>query len=325
MYYVYEWYVINTNEIFYVGKGTRNRYKVRKHNKFFDDFIKRYSCNSRIIKEFENESDAFSFEYKRIKELKEIGQCVCNIYEGGMGGSTSWWTDEQRKKYSEKNVMKSEQQRKRMSENNPMKNKEVAQKVGNTKSRKVVIGNVTYKSVKNAMEKYNTTYETIKNWCKKGINPFNEKCRFEDEQQHIFTGKRYNKGGCKPIIYNGKLYESGIDVAFEIGVRNSTISHWAKKGFSPSGIECRLLEDTTTHTYNPNRIHEISAKPIYVNGVWYPSKAIAEKSLGLSKGYLAPYIAGTRKNNKYICKYDNQQPSQTNTDNSSLEGSTTNE
>ena len=39
MYYVYEWYVIDTNEIFYVGKGTRNRYKVRKHNKFFDDFI----------------------------------------------------------------------------------------------------------------------------------------------------------------------------------------------------------------------------------------------------------------------------------------------
>lgn len=50
-----------------------------------------------------------------------------------------------------------------------------------------------------------------------------------------------------------------------------------------------------------------------------------QKQLGLSKGYLAPYIAGTRKNKKYICVYDNQQPSQTKSDNSSLEGSTTNE
>lgn len=34
MYYVYEWFVIETDEIFYVGKGTGRRFKVRKHNKF---------------------------------------------------------------------------------------------------------------------------------------------------------------------------------------------------------------------------------------------------------------------------------------------------
>ena len=39
MYYVYEWYVKETGEIFYVGKGTKNRYKVKKHNRFFNDFI----------------------------------------------------------------------------------------------------------------------------------------------------------------------------------------------------------------------------------------------------------------------------------------------
>ena len=55
MYYVYEWYVIETNEVFYVGKGTRNRYKVKKHNKFFNDFISRQNCDSRIIKTFKKE------------------------------------------------------------------------------------------------------------------------------------------------------------------------------------------------------------------------------------------------------------------------------
>ena len=47
--------------------------------------------------------------------------------------------------------------------------------------------------------------------------------------------------------------------------------------------------------------------------------------LGLKKGYLAPYIAGKRKNMKYVCEYDNQQASSTNFDNSSAEASTTNE
>ena len=158
MYYVYEWYVIETNEVFYVGKGTRNRYKVKKHNKFFNDFNSRYNCDSTIIKTFQKEEDAFSYEYERIKELKALGQCVCNIYEGGTGGTTSWWTREMRESYSKKNVMKSEKQRIRMSQNNPMKNKEVSQKVGMTKRRRVIIGDRIYNSVSEAKNAYNTCF-----------------------------------------------------------------------------------------------------------------------------------------------------------------------
>jgi hypothetical protein len=107
MFYVYEWYIENNNEIFYVGKGSKNRYKVRKHNKFFNDFIKRFKCNSRIIKTFENEEDAFRYEFERITELKTIGQCVCNIHGGGFGGTVDSWTEEKRERYSKYNVMKS--------------------------------------------------------------------------------------------------------------------------------------------------------------------------------------------------------------------------
>ena len=52
MFYVYEWFIKETNEVIYVGKGCGRRYKVTKHNKFFNDMIKRFDCDSRIIKEF---------------------------------------------------------------------------------------------------------------------------------------------------------------------------------------------------------------------------------------------------------------------------------
>lgn len=325
MYYVYEWYVAETNEIFYVGKGTRNRYKVRKHNKFFNDFVSRYNCDSRIIKTFEKEEEAFSYEFQRIRELKSIGQCVCNIYDGGFGGSTCWWTDDMRKNYSEKNVMKSEKQRFRMSQNNPMKNKEVSLKVGKTKRRKVIIGNNVYESVSEAKAKYNVCFEVIQNWCKKGINPIGEICRYADEEQVVFAGKRYNKGGCRELIYNGKTYESPIDLSKEIGIHNATICKWAKRGFDPQGNICRYSDDERKLTFVPNRNSELHSKPIIVNGVRYKSKKEAEEKLGLKPGYLAPYIKGIRKNSKYICEYDNQHPRQGKSDNSTLQGSTTNE
>ena len=325
MYYVYEWYVVDTSEIFYVGKGTKNRYKVRKHNKFFNDFISRFNCDSRIIKTFDDEKEAFSYEYERIKELKAIGQCVCNIYEGGMGGTTSWWTNEIRESYSKNNVMKSKMQRIRMSQNNPMKNKKISQKVAIKNQRKVIIDNKVYESVNEVKSVYNVCASTVKKWCIKGINPKGEKCRYADEEQKHFKGKRYNKGGCRELMYKNKLYESPIDLAKELNVSNSTICGWAKRGFDPYGNTCRYTDDERDLTFIPNRNSELHSKPIIVNGVRYNSKKEAEEKLGLSKGYLAPYIAGKRKNSKYICKYDNQQPSQTNTDKSSLEGSTTNE
>ena len=36
MFYVYEWFIKESGKVFYVGKGHKNRYKVRKHNKLFN-------------------------------------------------------------------------------------------------------------------------------------------------------------------------------------------------------------------------------------------------------------------------------------------------
>lgn len=184
MYYVYEWYIVETNEIIYVGKGTKSRYKVRKHNKFFNDTIRRYECDSRIIKEFETEIEAFKFEFNRINELKAQGQCVCNIRDGGFGGTTEWWTDDLRQRYSEKNIMHSIEQRKRMSENNPMKNPQIAQKTNGQKRRKVTIGDTTYDSIKDAKIALNISYSNIITWGKRGVTPSGDKCIIEEQKQY---------------------------------------------------------------------------------------------------------------------------------------------
>lgn len=327
MFYVYEWYIVDTGEIIYVGKGTRLRCKVRKHNKFFNDMIRRCNCDSRIIKTFDSEEDAFKYEYERVKELKSIGQCVCNIRDGGFGGDTSWWTDELRDAYSKNNVMKSEKQRKRMSEKNPMKIKSIAMKTNAQKRRAVIIGEKKYDSVKDAMDAEHVSYEVIANWCHKGINQRGELCRFKDSKQVVFTDKRYNKGGSRAVVFRGERYECIKDFAKEIGISERTASEWLHRGFNTLGEPCRYENDTREGLVFENRHikrNKNRAKPIILDGVRYNNVLEASKKTGLKKTTIYSYLQGRRKCKHHTCIYDNQQPSQGNTDNSTLEGSTTN-
>ena len=65
-------------------------------------------------------------------------------------------------------------------------------------------------------------------------------------------------------------------------------------------------------------------KPIYINGVIYDSAGDASKVLGIN----ANTIRSRCKNKSfptYYFLYDNQQPSHENSNNSIMEGSTTNE
>lgn len=313
MYYVYEWFIVETGEVFYVGKGSGRRYKVRKHNKFFNDMITRFECSSRIVKTFEKEEDAFLYERDLVNQWREKGQCVCNIYDGGCGGTTSWWTEERRKEYSSKNCMKSQNQRDRMSKNNPMKNPKTVEAVIAYKKRPVVIGDKEYCSVIDVMREYNTSHGTVQKWCRKGITKDGIPCRYKDEEQKIYTG-RYNKGSCKAVIYKGKRYESGADLAKELGMSQTVISRWARNGFSPSGERCFFEGHEEETPKIPKIKFEDRKKKVIVNGVKYNSIREAEDALGINRGTLSPYINGKRKNNKYICEYDNQQPSQENSD-----------
>lgn len=321
MYYVYEWFDTDTNEIFYVGKGVNNRYKVRKRNKSFNEYLKTHSCESRIVKYFESEKEAFEYEYYYINLLKSKGQCYCNLHCGGAGGSGEYWTEELRKEYSIHNVMKSEEQRKRMSVNNPMKNKDIAEKANGKKRKPVIIDGVEYSSVKEATQKLNTSSDCIQYWCKRGKNKMGQICYYKGETPIEYDNKRYNKGGCKSIIYKDKEYESPIDISKELGISKYIIYNWARNGFDEYGNVCRYVDD--------NRHLEFKRRKgqnhhIIVNSKHYQSISEAARELNVSSQYLGEILRGKYKSNKYICEYDNQQPSQTKSDNSSLEGSTTN-
>lgn len=190
MFYVYEWYIKDTNEIIYVGKGCRNRYKVRKHNAFFNDMIKHYDCDSRIVKTFDDEQQAFDYEYDRVKKLKSIGQCRCNIYDGGCGGVTNWWTDEMREKYSANNVMHSQKQRKRMSENNPMKNPITAEKVNSQKRIAVIIDGIKYRSIKEGANAIGVCETGLGYALKDGRKCKGHECKYDNQQpNHENTDK----------------------------------------------------------------------------------------------------------------------------------------
>ena len=258
MFYVYEWYNVNTNEIFYVGKGCGNRYKqVSCRNQLFRDYYENNECAVRIVKEFEDEQEAFSYEHKRIVELKQESQCSCNLDDGGTGGVNFIWTPEMRAYKSIHNPMKEEEQRERMRANNPMYNEEIAKKVAHSKS-KVVCYNGIETTCREIADSKQLHIGTVQRWCKRGYDTEGNPCHYKDTP---VQGKK--KTTCsREILIDGQLFPSVRAGADFLGVKDS----------SPL---CRALK--TTHKY---------------------------------KGH--------------ICEYANQQPSDTNSDKGSIEGSTTN-
>lgn len=262
MFYVYEWFIVETGEIIYVGKGTRNRYKVRKHNRLFNEMILKHNCESRIVKEFEQEKDAFEYEFERVLELKLKGQCVCNIYNGGTGGTTAWWNDEYRERYSKNNVMKAISQRERMTTNNPMKDKNVSRKVAEKISRKVCIEDEIYGSLASAAASYSVSPQLFIYWLERGYTKDHKRCYYYGEQPK----------------------------------------------------ELKILNNCGTK-------EKIS---VTIDGIAYESIKKAAKAVGGNDSYLSKALRKNKPYKGHICQYGNQQPSQGKSDNSTLEGSTTN-
>lgn len=188
MFYIYEWFIKETNEIIYVGKGSKKRYLSKQHNKMFKEFIQRFDCESRIIEYFENEQDAYKREFTRINELKELGQCVCNKCIGGNGGGASIkkemarWTQEEREKYSKHNVMKDKKQRERMKENNPMRNKEYAMRNGLKHRKPFFIGEKEFQTLREASGYYGCTPQAIRYYLNIGYKG-KEKCYYKHGNQ----------------------------------------------------------------------------------------------------------------------------------------------
>lgn len=243
MFYVYEWYVLETDEIFYVGKGCGNRYlNTSKRNKLFRFYFENFDCKSRIVKEFDTEDKAFVYEHERILELKSLGQAKCNLDYGGKGGVHFCWTDEMRKYKSEYNPMKAVVQRERMKTNNPMKNSEVSERVASKLRKRVVLNGIEYKSVKEASVVTGHREYTIIKWCKRGYDFDGNPCRYADETQKEIPLVRQlhpHSASPKAVIVDGVRYETVQDGAKAIGTWSESIIRAIKENRKCKGHTCQ--------------------------------------------------------------------------------------
>lgn len=84
-YYVYEWFIKETGEVFYIGKGCGGRWKTKKReNRFFMNMSETHNCDVRKIKDGLTEDEAFQLEIETIKYYREnTSNRLTNICDGG--------------------------------------------------------------------------------------------------------------------------------------------------------------------------------------------------------------------------------------------------
>lgn len=245
MFYVYEWYNVNTEEIFYVGKGTNNRYKqVSKRNQKFKDYYENNECAVRIVKNFEEEEDAFAYEKERILELKKLGQCSCNLDNGGTGGVNFVWTNEMREYKSLHNPMHEENQRERMRMDNPMYNQETVQKVKQS-VQKIVCYQGRETTCDKLAQQTGMQITTIWKWCQRGYDTNGESCYYKGEYKEPNKRTTCSKG----VLIDGQFFPSLRAAADFLGVKDSSPLCKALKAGKPyKGHICEYANQQPSKT-----------------------------------------------------------------------------
>ena len=227
-FYVYKWFNIETNEVFYIGKGCRNRYKeISRRNKDFLDYYNKHSCSSEIIEFFDSEEEAFQREYQLIQEYKQLGQAQTNLDQGGKGGCHFVWTPEMKDYMSRNNPMKELKQRERMSKNNPMHNPEIAQKVAEKNQVSFIIGDIEYNGFKKACQILNISEVTLANWLKRGHTSDGTKCYYKNESKRRNKIKRKTD---KAVFVDNIIFDTITDAAAYLDCSASNLGASLRKG-----------------------------------------------------------------------------------------------
>jgi len=100
-YYVYVWYIEETGEVFYVGKGSKDRCKSPKgRNKFFTNIYETHSCNYFLAFDKLTEKEAFQKEVETIAYYRENYPQfrLTNQTDGGEGVS-GWIAPQEYREY----------------------------------------------------------------------------------------------------------------------------------------------------------------------------------------------------------------------------------
>lgn len=254
-FYVYKWYNVETNEVFYIGKGCGGRSgQITRRNEVFKEYYALHKCKSEIIEYFDKEEDALAREHELILEYKGKGQAIANLDDGGKGGLSFIWTPEMREYKSKYNPMKDEKQRARMSASNPMKNPEVAAKMGEQERRAVIIDGEKFSAVFIAAQHFNTKSTVIISWCKRGYNTEGKPCRYADEEQKEYSDTIKQLGAraqsAKGVIVDGVYYPSVKAGAEAIGGWPENLTRAIKANRTYKGHTCSYANQQPSQENN---------------------------------------------------------------------------
>jgi hypothetical protein len=103
MFYVYEHIRLDTNTVFYVGKGCGSRLRSKdKRNKHWHGVVNKAGYEGRVIFQSHDEEFVFLAEQERIDQLRRLGFNLANKTDGGGGGIKGYHhTDESKRKISQ--------------------------------------------------------------------------------------------------------------------------------------------------------------------------------------------------------------------------------
>lgn len=79
VYYVYEWFIKETNQVFYIGKGKGNRYKQDKRNPYFLSVKSHHNCDVCFVKENLTEYEALILKEELFSQREKEGQILTNV------------------------------------------------------------------------------------------------------------------------------------------------------------------------------------------------------------------------------------------------------
>jgi len=95
-YYIYAHLRKDTNNIFYIGKGSGNRaYFENNRSLFWKRIVNKYGYNVKILKSNLTEEEAYNLETNFISSEKNNGNCEANFTLGGDGVRVEkrWWNE----------------------------------------------------------------------------------------------------------------------------------------------------------------------------------------------------------------------------------------
>lgn len=137
MAYVYKHTRLDTNEVFYIGIGTQDKYKrafsLIKRNKFWQNIVSKTDFLVEIIQDGLSWEEACKKEKETIKKIgrRDLGLgTLVNMTDGGDGTfnvkHSKEWYEKQRKNNSKKGIYISEEHKKKISLNHKSKNKDAS-------------------------------------------------------------------------------------------------------------------------------------------------------------------------------------------------------